>query len=536
MSQKIIGIDLGTYSLKILYLERRVQELQVLEFIEEPINLQSRVPHEEQSASILEKIFSNRSLDADVICMSMPGHLLSSRVITLPFTNAKRINQLVEFELESYIPFQVEDIFSDFHILQQTATESDVLCVYTLESHLSKYMDSLTASNIEAKYFGADFIDLAGISQMAIVPHYGYYSILDIGHSGSNLLIMEGSELRYARSIGVGGYHFTRAIQRAFNLNFEKAEALKLSRGKLYVREDDSDHVSRILNKTCQELASSVKQTFMGAKNIIEDISISPIYCCGGSSKLVGMLDFLSFHLRTNVFELDSLNFIQHQFDDPEEVNTVIPQVLATTIRPIYSNKIPRINFRKGPFAFTQDLQVITTELKSIAAFVVVMIMLGIGYYFYADVYYSNKISSIDKMIQSVIKTDFKDINIKKGRRLKTYLESAKSKLNELKESTPALQKGDDTVVHILYDISKSLPPKKDVNFEVKEFIFSENNVRMKASTNDTLNADKIVEALQKSNKFSSIQSDDAKPKPGNKWDFNIKIKLTKGINEDDDS
>ena len=79
-----------------------------------------------------------------------------------------------------------------------------------------------------------------------MVPNEGYYALLDIGHNSANFLIMEGKELRYVRSIGIAGYHFTRAVQRAFNLNYEKAEALKLSRGKLYIRENESDHVSRI--------------------------------------------------------------------------------------------------------------------------------------------------------------------------------------------------------------------------------------------------------------------------------------------------
>ena len=437
MSQKIIGIDIGTYSIKLLYLERKLQDLYVLEFIEEHLDLNSRTSHEEQSTSILEKIFSNRIFDADVICMSLPGHLLSSRVIDLPFTNSKRISQLIEFELESFIPFPIEEVFSDFHVLHQTAEESQVLCVYAQEEEIAKYMDGLSAVEIEAKYFGADMTDLAGIAQVALVPKEGYYAILNMGHLSSKIVIMEGNEMRYARAMGIGGYHFTRAIQRAFNLNFEKAEALKLSRGKLHIREDDSDQVSRILNKAARELVSMIKQTLLAARTVNENINVTSLYYSGGTSKLIGMPEFLSFHLKVNSFALDCLNYVHHHFDDPEEINTIVPQVMAAAIRPIYSNKMPRINFRKGPFAYTQDLEVITKELKSVAAFVVLMILLGVGYFFYAESYFAKKISSIDRKVEQMIKKDFREIKVKKGRgkskrsKLSTYLRTKSSeKLN----------------------------------------------------------------------------------------------------------
>lgn len=536
MSQKILGIDLGTFSVKVLYLERRVQDLQILEFIEEPLNLSSRVSHEEQVVSTLQKILSDRHFEPDVTSMSLPGHLLASRVLDLPFTNTKRISQLIEFELESFLPFPIEEVFSDFHVLQQEANESQVLCVYTQEKSLAGYMDALVDAEIEPKYFGADFTDLAGIAHVAMVPKDGYYAMLDIGHSSTNLVIMEGSEMRYARAIGIGGYHFTRAIQRAFNLNFEKAEALKISRGKLHIRETDSDQVSRILNKVARELSSLVKQTFLAARRLNSDIHVNSIYYSGGASRMIGLPEFLSFHLRCNVFNLDCLNYMTHGFEDPEEVNTVIPQVLSAAIRPIYSNKMPRINFRKGPYAYTQDLQMITNELKSVGAFVIVIILLGVGYYFYADSFYSDKMVSIDKKIEQVIKKDFREIKVRKGRknkggssRLRSYLKSAKSKLKEFKKSSPAFTKGSDTVVHLMYDISSALPTKKDVNFEVKEFTYSEDFVRLNASTNDTLNVEKIIEALKKSDKFGDIESSDAKPKPGNIWDFTLKIALNKG-------
>ncbi len=531
MSQKILGIDLGTYSVKVVHLERQVQDLKILNFIEEELPQHSRHTHEEEVKLALDKIFANHILDADVVAASLPGQLLSARILDLPFTGNSKISQMMDFELEGHIPFAVEDIFSDFHVLSQEGNGSKVLSVYTQEAHVRKYLDMLASCGIDPKYFGADFTDLAAIAHVALIPKEGHYVICDIGHTKTNVLVMEGRNLRYVRTVGLGGYHFTRAVQRVFNLNYEKAEALKLSRGKVSIRDEDADQISRLLFKVAKELTSSIKQTLMGTWHTYGSIPISVIYCCGGGSKLVGLSDFLSFHLRANVFELDTLNFFSHSFDDTEELGKIIPQSLALVTRPIFAGRVPRVNFRKGPFAFKQDLQLIANEFKSVAAMMILVLVLGLTYYFYAGHQFQSKMQDIDEKVAKAF-PDIKPTKTGKGKDkdkitpgkfLADALLKAKSKLADLEEMSAGGDSGAN-VVQVMYDISAALPPKSDVNFEVKEFNFADGFVRLNASTTDTLNVDKIVGALVEAQKFSSVEPTDAKPQPGGRWDFTIKM------------
>lgn len=537
MSQTILGVDLGTFAVKVLLLERRVQDLIVLDYVDHPIDWHARTPHAEQVSEILKTIMTSHQWRVDIVSVSLPGHLLSARVLQFPFSSEKKIMMSVDFELEGHVPYPLEEIFIDFHVLQRTPDKALVCCVYLQEQKLRHYLDELAKAGLDPKYCGADLTDLAGISLQGIVPREGFYALCDIGHSKTNLVIMEGEQLRYARTIGIGGHHFTRAIQRSFNLNFEKAEALKLARGKVHIREDDSDQVSRILNKVASELATSIKQTFLGAQNVYGQISVPAIYCCGGGSKLVGFIDYLSFYLRVNVFELDVLNFITHNFDDPTEMSKTIPQVLATATHPLFSNRFPKINFRKGPYSYKADIQMITNELKSSTILFVLIILLGVGHYIFAGLHYAEKITAIDRQVVKVLEKDFADTLTtgKKGRdvrdklKLKDILKQMQTKLSDLQAQDPAMAAGKGNIVDMMYHIAKNLPPKSQVNFEVREFTFAEDYIRMAATTNDTFNVEKIVDALRKSKTFPEIESSDAKAKPGGTYDFTLKINLKHG-------
>ena len=167
MAQNILGIDIGTYSVKLILLERQFDEFRILQFVEQPLNLQTRLPHDELVTNALEMALKTTPMTADVVSSSLPGHLVSSRVIDLPFTNAKKLSQVIEFELEGFVPFAIEDLVFDYHVLSKTESTSRLLCVYMHQERFTKYLDGLATVHIDPKYFGADAVDLSTIAQLS---------------------------------------------------------------------------------------------------------------------------------------------------------------------------------------------------------------------------------------------------------------------------------------------------------------------------------------------------------------------------------
>lgn len=532
MAQNILGIDIGTYSVKLILIERSFDDFRILQFVEQPLNLQTRLPHDELAALAVEQALKATPMAADIVSVSLPGHFLSSRIIDMPFTNAKKLAQVVEFELEGFVPFAIEDLVFDFHILGKTENNSRLLCVYMHQERFSKYLDGLAGAGVDPKYLGADAVDLANIAQVTMVPQ-GLYAFCDVGHSKTNVCIMKGRELQYARTIGIGGLHFTRTLQRAFNVNYEKAESLKVARGRVCVREQDSDQVSRILNHVATELVSGIKQTFLAYENVAGREPVAAIYCTGGGSRLNGLIDHLSFHLRTNVLELDSLHSVEHGLEDTAEANRVMTQVICNAIRPIFSNRLPKVNFRKGPYAYKQDIQVLTHELKPVAVLAAVILLLGAGYYFFADYHFATKKAAIDAKIEKIVKSEYADLAVKKrggsGGALNAYLRQAQSKYNELKgQAASVLGDGRPTLLEVMQEITARLPAKSEFKFAINDFNFQDDFVRVTASTDDPLNATKIAEALKQSDLFPNVEATDPQSKPNNLWDFQMKIDLKK--------
>lgn len=537
MSQQILGLDLGTYAVRAMLLERRFHDFEVLYFTEQPVHQHTRLTHAEAVVLALEQILKERPdlAQVDVVSAALPGYFISERLIEMPGAHNKRLAQMVTFELEGHIPTDIDTLVVDSHVLDRGVEQSKVLALYFEERKLAEYLDGLGRVGLDPRYLGADLIDLSAAAQVGIFPREGYYALCDVGHSKTSLCIMQGTELKYARTIGVGGVHFTKAIQRTFNLNQEKAEALKHSRGKIVVKTGESDQISRILSDVAAELVSNIRQTFIGFDGFFGKQNKAALYVTGGGIRLAGLVEYLSFHLRMNVLEMDPLALVSHRLEDVEEKSLNMAQVVGSAVRPIFTNRLPRLNFRKGAYVYKQDIQKVTSELKTTLVFFAMILFLGVGYYFYANSYYSGKIALLEKKVAKMIASEFPDFASSSGKargktsrgQLDRQLKSAKSKLASIKSQVESLTgQAGASPLEVMQEISQKLPLKKEVVMEVSEMNYSDGFISLKSRTNDPRNPLKIVEALKTSKIFTDVKTTDPQQKPGDLYDFVVTIDM----------
>lgn len=509
MSQTIVGIDIGSYSVKVCRLERSLRDFELIAFHEQVLTQNPRLTHEESVAAALRTLFEKNEIPADIIAVSLPAHHMACRVLDLPFTSAKKIEQTIDFELEQYVPVPLEELLVDYHILSIEENRSTVLSAYLPRARFVKYLDMLQLAGIDPKYAGVDAIDLSHITQIAMVPQEGVYGLIDIGHEKTNVCVMDGLKLKYVRSLTVGGVHFTRAVQKVFKLNHEKAESLKIDRGKVSVRGEGLDQISRILQEQAEELLVLIRQTYLGYRQIYPDRPWNAVYLCGGGSKLPGLADLISASLRLNVATLDCLEFIDHRIDHPDAHRESIPMSLALTLKVIFSNRAVKINFRRGEFAYKKDIKALGTEIKQAGVWFAAVLALGIAHYFFS--YYSIK-SRIDKADEQIVKMavialpELKNQKTKSASKLLTIVNG---KITEVQTQLEALKPagGGVTPLTLLLEVSAKIPSKEEVTLDVDDFSFTGDYVRIDGRTTSFEAVDKLKNALSTSSYFKNVET-----------------------------
>ncbi len=99
MSQTILGIDLGSYSVKISQVLRGLGEFKLVNFFEVPLVGSEVLTYLESASAALSKFFSENNVNYDYCVLSLPGNIVSFRTLEMPFANLKKIDQTLELEL-----------------------------------------------------------------------------------------------------------------------------------------------------------------------------------------------------------------------------------------------------------------------------------------------------------------------------------------------------------------------------------------------------------------------------------------------------
>jgi len=503
MAQIIVGIDLGSYSVKVSVLERSFRDYKLIGFFEQPVAQGTRLTHEEASAAALKALLEKNPLPLDSVAITIPAHHLSCRVLEMPFTNVKKIEQTVEFELENFIPVPLEDLLVDYHILGMEENRSIILTTYIPRARFVKYLEVIQAAGVDPKYISVDAIDLSHIAQIALLPQKDPYVIIDIGHEKTNICVMEGPQLKYVRSVSLGGAHFTRAVQKAFKLSFDKAEALKQERGRVSLTEEGLDQVSRNLKMVADELLAFIQQTYMGYKNLYGEKAWTGIYLCGGGSKLNGLPEMMSLSMRLNVGTVDCLDFVEHNLSEPERCKDTIQTSLAETLKIIFSNKAVKINFRRGEFAYQRDVKALSGDIKSVASWLLVIFLLGLGNFLVSYYLLNTKLTRMDSVVMKEVAKQFPDT---KGSNSKKMLSSINTKISELQSELEALDPAKQIkVMPLLLEVSKKMPPKEEATIDIDNLNFTGDLLRMDGRTTSFEAVDKIKNALSNSPYFKSV-------------------------------
>ncbi|MBX7147837.1 pilus assembly protein PilM [bacterium] len=511
MAQNIVGIDIGSHSIKVCEVTRQKGEFEVVRFVEHVINQQNnRLTYEEAVSAGLRHIFEKNEFTTDVISASLPAHLVSTRIIELPFTNAKKIEQTLEFELESYVPLPMEDLMVDYHMLSSQNGRSTVLCTYVPRVRFVKFLDMFQIAGLDPKYVGVDMVDLSFIANAAMVPDNTLYAMVDIGHKKTNICIMDGNKLAYARTITIGGLNFTRAIQKAFRLNQDKAESLKMDRGKVSNREDELDQISLLCQKVAEELIVAIRQTYLGFGQVYPKREWGGLYLCGGGSKLPGLVDVLSSALRMNVTTLDSLEYVSHKLSHADEVKDIIPLSLAQSLRVIYPIRGATINYRTGEFSYKKDIKALGGEIKQLGVWVFVLFLLGAFYFGFSYYTWQSRTQTMNaSLVKAAIKLLPKELKGQEKSDVAKLLTIVNGRVNELKpqlEAIRALKEG-PSPLEILLEVSSKFPPKEDVAIDVDKFNIIDNQVRLEGRTVSFEAVDKMKELLATSSLFANIST-----------------------------
>ena len=320
------GIDIGQCALKALRCTVSEDEqdkivAEAFDYIEYPkILSQPEADPEELIREALQLFLSRNDLQGAKIAVSVSGQSGLARFIKLPPVEVKKIPDIVRYEANQQIPFDLEDVIWDYQRMFGGSEEEG----FALDAEVGLFAmkrDQVFQEIAPYQEAGID-IDVVQLTPLAIYNFIAFDQIdpslwtkeydpenppesiivLSVGTETTDLVITNGYRV-WQRPIPLGGSHFTKALVKELQLTYAKAEHLKRNATKA----EDPKAIYQAMRPIFKDLLTEVERSMGYFQSLDKSAKITRVVGLGNSLKLPGLERYLNKNLGLEVKHLTEL-------------------------------------------------------------------------------------------------------------------------------------------------------------------------------------------------------------------------------------
>lgn len=436
---------------------------------------------------------------------------LSLRNITLPFTDSKKIEQILPFELDEQLvlPADQQIIATHAAVVDKKKGETQLIAAALEKENLSQYLALFRTQGIEPnKVCSSDFVLAEKLTQ--IHQETANFFILSCNTSSATITVVHQGAVAFMRRLAYPTEVFTESL-----FSFD---------GKT-IHTADADRAEQAVEKICQSVQQYIDIfRYQFSKNLQPDsllLTGSMLLGKGFQEKIasafalpVKRLDLMDAD--TGTLSANIANQWQPElFDRP----------LALALQAAQAGKKhTAFNFRKNEFALQHHLLGSKKQLIGLAVITGGIFLIVLGSLFVNVQQLKKQHSQLSNQMNQVFQTSFPGIRPSGDPLL--HMRSKLQGMGTVSVSMPIFSE-EKRVLFVLYDISSRIPDTLDLH--ITRLLIEQDAVRLTGTTDAFKNVDTIKGMLAQSDRYSDVNIlSAANSKEGKGVRFEMRLQLTK--------
>ena len=287
--KRTVGIDIGLTEIYATIARAHGRTRTIEKLIEEPINADSTIPYETRVIAALTSLKSKLGR-YDELCLVIPSSVVIFKELTLPFTGIKKIKMVVPFEVESQLPFTLDQAVIDSLITREDGHSTDLLVAATKRDLFEQQVNLFKAAGLTLDRVSIDMFELSGLYTMAAADPQKTVALVDLGVHSTRIGLLIKGQLKHIRSLPQGLLSIAKKIGQSTGLDL--AENLQ----QLMRRGLDQSEFAHAAQGALEELFSTIRFTIESYAQPIDTLVLT-----GSAVEIPGLTDSLSSFLHLPV-------------------------------------------------------------------------------------------------------------------------------------------------------------------------------------------------------------------------------------------
>lgn len=328
--KEVIGIDVGSSSLKLVQLKETKGSFQLLNLGIIALPPEAIVDNSlMDSASIadsVKKLVSSLAVKTKDVACSISGNSVIIRKIVLPAMPPEELEDQISWEAEQYIPFDINDVNMDFQILSpdnNDPSKMNVLLVASKKDIINDYVSLFNEAGLQLSVVDVDSFSVQNAFEINhdLAPD-SIVALINIGASVMNINVIKDGLTLFTRDVQSGGNLYTEEIQKQFGISRQDAEL-----SKMLVTETDNKPLQDLLFRVNETIIQEIRRSLDFYNSTAGDDRITGIYVSGGGSKVFKLNEMISQRTGLPVESINpfaKLKYSEKDFD-PEYLQEIGP-------------------------------------------------------------------------------------------------------------------------------------------------------------------------------------------------------------------
>ena len=208
MATTTLGIDIGARSIRGTLIRATLRAMSVERYLEVPLEaLSESTPRDQQVLLGLRQLLEQLAqlgVQPDAVITAIDGTRASLRAVEIPLAARKRIGEVLPFELESVLPFSVDEAVIDY---QEIATRNDHLSLLAAAvpgAAVAETLDLLAQAQIQPRELAVGAASLDGLLHFIVASEDQATLLLHFDRDACDVCIVRGKSAELARTLNEG--------------------------------------------------------------------------------------------------------------------------------------------------------------------------------------------------------------------------------------------------------------------------------------------------------------------------------------------
>jgi type IV pilus assembly protein PilM len=307
-SKTSVGLDIGSGLIKVAVIDHSKKEPELVRVAVVPLLADAIVEGEVMDPGIVAEAIQSALTAAGVkgknVVTAVGGRDVIIKKIQIERVKEAQARELMRWEAEQHVPFDMESVELDFQILDPDAdgVEMSVLLVAAKRELIEAKMRILTDAGIDGGMVDVDAFALHNAFELNHPSAMqGIVALVNMGHEVTNINILDEGIPILTRDIALGTRRFREDLQRERGVSADEAQ-------RLLQGYDRSPHLDAVLEGRGEEVAVGIERAaaFL-ASSSRNGGQVRAVYTCGGGSRIPGLTNVLADRLRLSVQQANPL-------------------------------------------------------------------------------------------------------------------------------------------------------------------------------------------------------------------------------------